>query len=272
MSDKQRGAQRALVLIAAGLFATAAQAQEGLIQPGNEYFKLNLGGVLTTNNANIRIDGTTRTGTDFDLEGVTGLKDSASTFFAQGTWRFLPRHRIGVTYFGIDRDRTVAIDREITIGDTVIPINTSLKTEAKTQFFITNYMYSFIKNEDLELAGIFGLYGANYKYKFTASSPIINIDKSTTAPLPVLGLAADFYLSPRWTVSVFGEGLKVKVGDVDGSMYSAGISTDYMITRTWGVGLGYQVADVKVDSTKSDFNGHLSWRMDGYFAYLQARF
>jgi len=273
MSGGKQGKARtaaSLGLIVAGLFAGGARADD-LIKPGDEYFKLNLGGVLTTNNANLRIDGNTH-GTDFDLEGVTGLKDSASTFFASGTWRFLPRHRIGVTYFGIDRDRSLAIDREIIIDDVVIPINTNLKTEAKTQFFITNYQYSFIKSDDMELAGIVGLYGANFKYKFTASAPIVDLDKSTTAPLPLLGLSADFHLSPRWTISVFGEGLKVKVGDVDGSMYYAGASTDYMFSRTWGVGLGYQIADIKVDSTKSGFNGHLAWRMDGYFAYLQARF
>jgi hypothetical protein len=45
-----------------------------------------------------------------------------------------------------------------------------------------------------------------------------------------------------------------------------------MFTRNWGVGLGYQLADLKVDSTKNSFKGHIAWRMDGYFAYVQARF
>jgi hypothetical protein len=59
---------------------------------------------------------------------------------------------------------------------------------------------------------------------------------------------------------------------VDGSLYHVGLTTDYMLTRNWGLGVGYQLADLKVDVTKSGFNGHLSWRMDGYFAYVQARF
>jgi hypothetical protein len=261
-----------LVVAGAAAYAGAARAQEALIPPGTETFKINLGGILTTNSTSFRLDGTTGRGTDVDLEDIAGLKSDTSSILASGTWRFLPRHRIGITAFQVERDKTRNIDRTITIGDTVIPVNTNLKSEAKSQFFISNYQYSFVKDEHMEFAAVLGLYGANLKYKFTAVAPVVDIDRSTTAPLPVLGLSADFYLNPRWTVSVLGEGLKLKVGDVDGSMYYLGISTDYMFTRNWGVGVGYQLADIKVDLTKGDFRGHIGWRMDGYIAYVQARF
>jgi outer membrane protein W len=276
VSDGMNGAARRAIgmslVVLAGAGAGAARAQDAFIAPGTEAFKLNLGGVVTNNSTSFRLDGTTGRGTDIDLEGLTGLDEGVSTFFASGTWRFAPNHRLSLVGFQIERDRSVNIDRTITIGDTVVPINTNLKTEARTQFFIVNYEYSFIRNESMELAGLLGLYGANFKYKFTANNPLVDIDKSTTAPLPIIGLKADFFISPRWTVSAFGEGLGFKVGDVDGSMYHVGVSTDYMITRNWGVGLGYQLTDLKVDVTKSDFNGHMTWRMDGYYAYLQARF
>jgi hypothetical protein len=262
----------AAFVAAAGICASAVRADDGFIPGGTEAFKLNLGGILTQNNANFRLDGAQGRGTDIDLESVTGLKSGQSSYLVSGTWRFAPNHRLGVNVFQVDRDRSVAIDRTITIGDTVIPVNTNLTTEAKTQFLIMNYAYSFVRNEHMELAGVVGFYGANYKYKFSAAAPLVNIDKSTNAPLPVLGLSADFFVAPRWTVSAYGEGLKLKVGDVDGSMYHVGVSTDYMVTRNLGVGIGYQVSDLKVDVTKSDFNGHLGWRMDGYTAYVQAKF
>jgi hypothetical protein len=259
-----------LVVAAAGV--TSARAQDALIAPGMETFKFNLGGIFTTNNTNFRLDGTTGRGTDIDLEGVSGLDADVSSIMLAGTWRFLPRHRIGITGFQTDRDNSRNIDRTITIGDTVIPISTNLKSETRTQFIIANYQYSFVKNEALEVAAVVGIYGANFKYRFTAANPIVDIDKSTNAPLPLIGLSADFYLAPRWTVSAIGEGLKLKVGDTDGSMYHFAISTDYMFARNWGVGIGYQVADLKVDVSKNDFRGHIGWRMDGYTAYVQARF
>lgn len=259
------------VLLVAGLFAGSAQAQEGMIPGGTEELKINLGGILTTNNTSVRIDGARR-GTEFDLENLAGVKDDVSTFYGSGTWRFAPNHRLSLTGFVVDRDHSKSIDREITIGDVVIPINTNLATEAKSSFFIVDYQYSFVRNESMELAGILGLYSANFKYKFTANNPIVNIDKDTTAPLPLIGLSGDFFLTPRWTVSAFFQGMKFKVSNVDGSAYHAGVTTDYMFTRNWGVGIGYQVADVEADVTKSNYNGRIAWRMDGYFAYVQARF
>ena len=263
--------KRAVVLLTAVLGAGTAYAQDGMIPPGTEELKINLGGILTTNNTALRIDGANR-GTEIDLENLAGVKDDVSTFFASGTWRFAPNHRLSLSGFAIDRDHSKVIDRTVTIGDTVIPINTNLTAEAKSTFFIVDYQYSFVRNEAMELAGTLGLYSANFKYKFTAANPVINVDRDTTAPLPLIGLSADFFLTPRWTVSAFGQGMKFKVADVDGSAYYAGVSTDYMLTRHWGLGIGYQVADVDVDVTKSSYKGHVAWRMDGYFAYVEARF
>jgi hypothetical protein len=258
--------------IVAGISASAARADDGMIAPGMETFKLNIGGIVTTNNTNLRLDGSQGRGTDIDLESITGVNSHVSSLLASGTWRFAPNHRIGIQGFQVDRDHTLAIDREITIGDTVIPVNTTLSSEAKTQFFIVDYQYSFVKNQNMEIAAVLGLYGANFKYKFAAANPIVDIDKSTTAPLPLIGGSVDFFLEPRWTVSLLGQGLKLKVGDVDGSMYHVMVTTDYMFARNWGVGLGYQLADFKADITKGDFRGRAAWRMDGYTAYLQARF
>ena len=272
MSDGIRVNARLTLGAACLALAGMAQAQQ-LIPQGTEEFKVNLGGIVNTNSTSLRLDGTTGRGTDIDLEGTTGLSDSGvSSFLASASWRMAPNHRLSALVFTSDRDATRVIDRTITIGDTVIPISTNLKSEAKSQFFIVNYEYSFMKTPDMEIAGVLGLYGANYKYKFTASNPIVNVDKSTTAPLPVIGVHADFFINPRWSVGVLFEGLKVKISDVDGSMYNLAISTDYMVSRNWGVGAAYNLADARADVNKSGFNGHLGWRMDGYSAYLQMRF
>jgi hypothetical protein len=259
-------------VIVAGFGTGASQAQEAMIPGGMDSFRLNLGGILTNNNTNLRLDGNQGRGTDVDLEATTGLEKSRSSYLVSGVWRFASNHRITFDAFQIDRDRTKAIDRTITIGDTVIPISTSLKSESRTQFIITNYQYSVVKNEAMELAAVIGLYGANFKYKFTAVTPLVDTNASTNAPLPLIGASLDMFLSPRWSATVFGEGLKFKVGDVDGSMYYVGASTEYMFTRNWGVGLGYRIADLKADVSKNDFRGHVGWRTDGYIAYLQARF
>jgi hypothetical protein len=137
---------------------------------------------------------------------------------------------------------------------------------------IVNYQYSFIKNDSLELAGLIGVYDARFKFNFNAPSPVNNVDKSTNAPLPVLGARLDYFVTPRWTASLFGEAMAMKIGEVDGRVYYAGVSTDYMLTRHFGLGIGYSLADLQVDVDKGDFHGRVGWRMNSLQGYAQLRF
>jgi len=73
-------------------------------------------------------------------------------------------------------------------------------------------------------------------------------------------------------VSAFFEGLKLKVGDVSGRVAYIGMSTDYMLTRHLGLGVGFSSVNVGADVTSDDFRGSLEWRSTSYFAYGQVRF
>jgi hypothetical protein len=258
----------ALALLAA---CGPLQAADDWIKPGTETVKLNLGGIINRNNTTLRVDGQTR-GTEFDLEDVAGLDREASSLYAAATWRFAANHRVGVQFFETQRIATKTIDRTLVIEDNVFPINTTLSSEHDTSFFIVNYQYSFVRNETLEFAGLLGLYGARDRYRFSATTPMVDVSSSTTAPLPVLGLGLDWFVTPRWTVSVYGEGLQVKIGAVNGGMYYTGISTDYVLTRNFGLGLGYNVTGVNVDATEGDFSGKLGWRQSSFFGYAQLRY
>ena len=108
--------------------------------------------------------------------------------------------------FQANRSAEKTIDRTIEFKDQIIPAGTTLSSESKASFFIGNYQYSFIKNNDMELAGMFGLYGARFKFKFGASSPAVDVDASTTAPLSMIGLNFDYYVRPQWTVSALAQG------------------------------------------------------------------
>ena len=88
----------------------------------------------------------------------------------------------------------------------------------------------------------------------------------------MFGISLDTFITPRWTVSTFFEGLLLKVGDVKGSISYLGMSTDYMLTRHFGVGLGISAVKLGVDATKNDFTGSFDWRSQSFFGYVQARF
>ena len=269
--DKMHAISRAGLIMLALKTSGGAWADQDLIKQGGETFKINLGGIINQNNTSLRLDSSSGQSREVDLEDA-GLKEDSSGFLGWATWRFAANHRIGIQTFSIQRSGTKTTTESIQLGDTVVPAGTTLSAESKAQFLIANYQYSFIKNDNLEFCGLVGVYGTRFKFNFNATSPVINVNKSTDVPLPLLGASLDYFVNPRWTVSLFGEVMKMKIGDVDGRLYYVGVSTDYMLTRHFGLGIGYALTDLQADVTKGDFQGQMGWRTNSLFGYAQARF
>lgn len=261
----------AVVLLLAFGASDGAWADPQTIKQGEERFKINLGGIVNQNDTNLRIDGSSGQSREINLEDE-GLEEDSVGLLGEVTWRFAAKHRIGLQVFAIARSGSKTTTEDLQLGDEVIPAGTLLSAESKTQFLIVNYQYSFIKNDRLELAGLVGFYGARFKFNFDANSPETHVDKSTDVPLPVLGARLDYFVTPRWTASLFAEGMKLKVGDVDGPMFYAGVSTEYMLTRHFGLGIGYSLANLELDVEKDDFRGSIDWRMNSLLGYAQLRF
>jgi hypothetical protein len=261
----------ACLALTACIAASAGQAAEGFIPPGEERFKFNLGGLLYRSETDVRFDGSVG-GRQFELEDSLGLDRDRSTLSGQIIWRFASRHRLGLRAFQVKREAERAIDEELRIEDRVVPINTVLRAESRLQFFTADYRYSFVKSPQMELAGIIGVFGGRYRFRFEASNPQIDIERNTTAPMPVLGVSLDWYLGPRWTVSAYAQGMDLDLGSVDARVYNVGLSTEFMLTRHLGLGVAYNLDSVRVDVDKGSFDGRVDLTGGSLIGYLQARF
>jgi hypothetical protein len=242
------------------------------IKPGEETAILRVGAVSGRFNTSARIDGSSTTGRDLSLETDGGLNSDYSTYLLDGTLRLAKNHRIDAAYGENKRSATKTTDRSYTIGDTVIPAGTSLSTEDKTALGYLGYRYSFFKTPGGEVAAGLGAYGGNVKFKFTANQPVVDINKSTTLPLPVLVLTGDLYPTERLTLSAGLRGLKVTIGDVDGSVLQAGLRSEYFFTNHFGVGAAIERFDLKVDVSKSGFHGETELKATSGQLYLTMRF
>jgi len=262
----------ALTAIALAAAAAPVRADEGPIRGGTEKFRLNLGTVFNQSNTTLRLEGPQGRGVEFGLEGATGVERDKWSLFASGTWRFAPDHRVGFQSFSTRRESSKVIEQELVIKDQVIPIGTNLQTSSKTDFLIVNYQYSLLRDDHVELSAMAGIYGARFKFSFDSTNPPRDINTNTTAPLPMFGISLDTFITPRWTVSTFFEGLLLKVGDVKGKIAYIGMSTDYMLTRHLGLGVGFNAVNIGADVTQDDFRGSFDWRSSSFFAYGQVRF
>ena len=268
-------------IIAGPLIACAfgASAQDFMsqdfIKQGDETLTLNLGGILNQFGTTLQLNGPGVNGSNINLENG-GLPKTLSSFDASATWRFLSRNRMDVLYFNAKRSGSRTVDREITIDGTTIPVNSTLTVGSKSQFVLADYRYSFVKTDEIELAGLLGFYGGNFKYQLSATGSgqdsLLNTTTSTTVPLPLIGLTLDWYINPRWKISANAEGVKAQIGDVDGSAFVGGVATEYMLVRNFGLGLAYMYSDVNADVTKNSFNGNLGWKVNSVTAYAQFKF
>jgi len=135
-----------------------------------------------------------------------------------------------------------------------------------------------VKTDEVELAGLVGLYGGQFKFDVTATGNElpnprnVQTTASTTVPLPLIGGTVDWYVNPQLKLSAHLAGIKADISDVDGSVFVAGGAVEYMLVRGLGVGLRYMYSDVDVDVNKSGFNGGTTWRMNRLSLYAKLMF
>ncbi|HEX4762973.1 MAG TPA: hypothetical protein VFU92_01500 [Usitatibacter sp.] len=270
---------RALVaaVAAAALPAAAQMSSQNFAGPYDPTISVTLGGVVNRFDTSVRLDGQTQRGTDFALED-NGLDSSSSSFTAGLTWRIAQRHRVDFNYFESKRSGERTYSNEIDIGDSTFPLGATVGIQAKDQFFFADYRYSLIQDPTFELAALFGIYGGKFTFDINAvgnagnSSNTYNKSVSTGLPLPLIGLTADWYPDRQWHMAAQFEGLKAKVGDVDGHAYVAGAALEYMFTRGWGMGARYDYTEIKADVTKGDFNGNFAWKTSAVSLYAKLVF
>jgi opacity protein-like surface antigen len=268
--------QLALACVSA-LLAQSAFAED-FIKGGDDKFTFNLGGIVNQFGTSFALNGAAQQGSTIDLEG-NGLAKSLTSIEASGTWRWTENNRSDFLYFSAKRGGSRTVDKDIVIGDQVIPVGFTADAQAKDEFLWLDYRYSFVKNDKLEFAGVLGLYGGNFKFDINATGSdgeggtrTINSSSSTTVPLPLIGASLDWYIEPRWKVNTMLVGMGAKIGNVDGNAYVFQLGTDYMITRNWGLGLSYMYSRVNVDVSKSGFNGKIDWSTNAVLAYATLKF
>ena len=271
-----------LVLLAFLILAPASSQADDWIKQGEETLTFGLGAFLPAFNTILRVDNqTVGAGDSIDLEDDLGLKEDESVFWVGGTWRFADRHRLGVSYFSFKRDASATALRDLEIGDEIYPIGAALETEFGLTVAPVFYAYSFIKNERHELAGSFGFHWFALDFAVEGDASLngedanANASASADVPLPLFGLRYDYYINQRWTTSVHGEVFALDITDeafkFSGSLYNIRLSTDYWLTKNFGIGAAISWFDLDAKIDDSEWKGEIEYRYFGPQIYIQAR-
>jgi hypothetical protein len=241
----------------------------------NDKIDISAGIFILDTNTTLRVDGSDRVGTDFNLEHDLGLKGTNS-FRLDGYWRFATRHKVRFEYFDEVRSAEHTIDRQIIIGDTTFDVDTQLRAQVKQVTIEAAYEYAFLRGEKYELAGSLGVHDMYYKLSASVVGETLNASASARAdvngPLPVIGLHYLWQFTPEWNLDALVELFSLKVSPYDGSLQNYSVSVAYMPTKHFGAGLGWNEFILRAGIDSHDFNGHMSFRYGGLRAYVKYQY
>lgn len=278
--------KRTIVAAATGFGAAAmllgASAGADTLKAGEERFKFIAGWFLPAFNTDVRLDGETGQGDEVSLGDDLGLDEDQSGALLGFEWRFADRHRLSANWSQFSQNATRVIDRDITIGDQVFPLNAEMRTSWSIDLIPITYSYSFIKNDNNELAGTFGIHWDSISMNFrgtwleTGNEVTASSDHSADLPLPLIGLRYDHHFSDTWSAGVAASYFTIEFGsstlDADGSLYNGRAYAEYRFQGRYGAGLALDYFKLDVEASKSSLQGEYVYDYWGPVLYFTARF
>lgn len=237
----------------------------------DEGFNVSLGTFALETKTVMRVDGTTGSGDQVNLEEDLGFKDQ-QRFRLDFDWRFAQNHKLRVLWFNNDRSAVRTLSQTITIGDTTYPAGTSVTTNLNTDILELAYEYSFWRGDDWELTGSAGLHTLVFEYDVDGlvDTPA---EADATGPLPVLGLRYQKRFADAWYLDLQGQYFAIAIGDIDGRIDDYKVALTYRFGGHWGVGAGYNQFTTRIEGTDANsFDGVFQWRYGGPMLFASANF
>ena len=272
------GRNRHLILAACGatlMLAGVPAANADDVNLVTDKGHVSLGTFLNNSDVKVRVDGETNTGSNVDMSNTFGDKD-VTVFRLDGLWRFNERHHMRVMYTDYSRTSTRTIDTEIDWQDTVFPVNAEVTAKTGFKIIEAAYEYAFMRSENYELAGTFGLHYTTLKLKLTADAGggggTIGGPASVNAPLPVIGAHGIWRMGQNFYFDAYAQYFALAIDNIDGSIVNYRGAFIWQPSKWVGLGIGYDSFNIDVDVSKPKFDGSLNWTYSGPQAFFNVSF
>jgi hypothetical protein len=252
----------------------------------DELYKLEMGRAVVDFDSKISVNSRDDSiNKELDFEDTAGFDSQLRIGVVKGSWRMADRHRLSLLYAPIKRATELTTSKDIEIDGNIIRAGASLGTSVKTHVFDIEYLYSYYKRPNLELAVSAGIYWMNSLTEFTASGQVViegsgqeefrsdyQANQRLVAPLPLLGLSASYAITPQWIAHAYARYLDVTISDIEGRILSFNLKTEYYFTDHVALGAAYTVFDLSVRHNGVVFFNSLSYEYSGLQAYLALKY
>ena len=265
-------------VVASGTWSSAAVAKDADFL--DDPFYISLGTYILATDTKLQVNGRDLVGDKINLEKTFGEADT-NRFRVDGYWRFADRHKLRFVWFDWNATRQKTIKEDIEFDGEVFPAEARVRYDGSFAVYELAYEYAFLRRENYELTGSFGIHYTELSYELKASldvngDPIgdgaLKGSASVDAPLPVFGLRALWNIGGDFWLDASAQYFALSIDEYDGNLQ------DYRVAVTWqprkylGVGLGYNAFSVNVDVDKDRFDGSLDWTYRGPQIFYSASF
>ena len=270
-----------LISIVCVLAVRPVSAAETAKQPSPwEKWSANLGIFLATTNSTARL-GSTTAGVQFNVEDTLGLGSGNNALRLGGAWRFTEnrRHRLELSWFSLRKSGSRVLQNDLEVDGTTIPAGSGVTSKVKLDVYRAAYSYSFFQDDRFDLAVSGGLYVAPMSININGTSGYTgSVSQSFTAPLPVVGLRADFALTPKWFLRTNFDVFYISIDRYTGFLTDVQVAAEYKAWKNVGFGLGFDTMHIAVEAEKStsvpglNANGEFGFDYAGIYAYTKVYF
>ena len=266
----------ALPLLVAGFVATPAQA-EAL----QDDFWLQVSGYWANVDTDIQVSSVDdpTVGTEVDLEEDLGLDDNSLLLAISGGARLGSGFSVIADYYSLGRDSTATIARDIIIDDVTYPTNAELTAGFDTDIYRLTVGWAFARGDNYEVGGAIGLHATDITLTIEGSGSVNGMPATIQqrrqdflAPLPTIGLFANFEVMPRLTAGARVDFLSLSIDDYDGRLINTQVQIAYRFTDNIGAGVMYRYVDYRVDVEKPDYVGRFSYEFNGPAVFVEVGF
>ena len=262
----------ALMTITTLLFVSPVLAEDKPDYDVWEKYSVTVGGFLAALDTNVSL-GSGAVGVVINLEDVTGMQSSSGGLRLNLLGRFgaTKKHAFNLSYLYFDRNssRQLLFDQDLgAAGDTI-------SSTFNIQIYKLTYNYSLLMDDRINFSVGLGLYVMPLELSLSndtdpAAYPLELVD--ITAPLPTLNFRLEFALTPKLYLRQDIELFYLAYGGFTGSLIDVNIGADYRFNKHFGLGLGLDSFDLKLESNGKDypemnFNGEIGFKYTGLMLY-----
>jgi hypothetical protein len=246
---------------------------------------VDFGGSTNDLSTSAALTGQAGAGVAIDFEDVFDLPGTKNTFRLFGTWRISANRRyMDFGYVSINRSGGKIIDEDINWGDYVFAAGARVDAEFNTRFIYAAFRYDFLHEDKVHIAGSAGASVTTLKAALTGngnvtgpSGPVsgeFTNESSITAPVPMVGINLDWAITNRLFLRTYNRFFWLNISSVNGVMQENGVHLNWLFTRHFGAGLGFDRNQIKIKEVtiNQDDKAKFDYIVSGLALYLNLAF